>query len=215
MRESFNEYKQLIETNIFKFTYLYDGDVLSSYNDNYSCILKHSQVSPISIIDCIVHIYNKSIERMIDNSEEIVITKSKLFVEIDTYLDVVNFSPMYIFCSKNGLELLGYSSNLFNTHPFPSYLSPVKSFLNKSYDLYFSHLIKDQKDDVHIYMVDKSIQSLVYGIQNMDYYIEQSGDDDYKHIIDYKFYECDFNCCKLTVRDISRIREDKIKQILE
>ena len=73
MRESFGEYKKTIESNLVNFTYLYDGDVKSSNKESYSEICSHNNTSPSVIINCIIDIYNLSINKMISQSIDYVI----------------------------------------------------------------------------------------------------------------------------------------------
>lgn len=228
MRETFEEYKSTIENNIIKFTYLYDGDVLSSKNESYSEILKHGSVSPLPIINCISDIYDKSIKSMMDRSIEKVIgiknnnilnipgnEADNIFYCIDELKNKTNnFKPLYVFCSENSRKLFGIPNKMSNNKPFPSHLYDIHKFHSKSYDLYLAPLIDDNEDEFHVYVIDKSIQSLVYSIQNMEYDIEKISSDSYKHTINYKLYDCDFTCYKLVIKDISQIREDKINQLL-
>ena len=225
MRESFDEYKSTIESNVMKFTYLYDGDVLSSTNDSYTEILKHDRTSPLPIINCISDIYNKSIQVMIDKSIEKVIGVDNIISvpgnvadNIFYYIDELksktnNFKPLYVFCSENSRKLFGITKKMSNNKPFPAHLYDIHKFHSQNYDLYLAPLIDDNEDEFHVYVSDKSIQSLVYSIQNMEYYIEKVGDD-YNHTINYKLYDCDFICYKLILKNISKMREDKINQLL-
>jgi len=218
MRESFNEYKSTIESNVIRFTYLYDGDVLSSKNDSYSEILAHDKTSPKPIINCISNIYDKSIDLMMNKSIEKVIgirdgSSLNILHHIDSLKNELNFRPLYVFCSSNSRKLFGITKKVAVNKPFPSYLYDIHKYHTKSYDLYFSPLLTDSDDELHVYVTDKSIQSLVYSIQNMEYDIEKC-DVGYKHTIYYRLYDCDFTCYKLVIKDISKIREDKIKQLL-
>jgi hypothetical protein len=85
-------------------------------------------------------------------------------------------------------------------------------YSNKNYDLYYSPLIEDSGDEIVLYISDASIQSLVYTIQNMEY--EIIGGQKKNHTIKYPFYECDFNSYKISIKDISKIRDEKIDSIL-
>jgi len=227
MRESFDEYKSTIESNIINFTYLYDGDVLFSKKDSYSEIVSHDRTSPLPIINCISDIYDKSIKSMMDRSIEKVIgikdntilnipgnTDDNIFYYIDELKSKTNnFKPLYVFCSENSRKLFGITKKMAINKPFPSHLYDIHKYHSQSYDLYLAPLIDDNEDEFHVYVSDKSIQSLVYSIQNMEYDIEKV-DNGYKHTIYYKLYECDFTCYKLIIKDISQIREDKINQLL-
>lgn len=227
MRESFEEYKSTIENNIIKFTYLYDGDVISSTDDSYSEIREYRHVSPSQIINCIDDIYHKSIKMMIDRSKEKIIPirpyplrhkpsneADNIFYYIDN-LKTNGFKPLYVFCSDNGRNLFGITREPKKSHPFPIYFDHISRYHSTNYDLYLSPLIiDDSNDQVEVYVTDKSIQSLVYSIQNMDYNVEKLENGSFKHTINYKLYDCDFTCYKLIIKNVSRIREDKINQLL-
>jgi hypothetical protein len=224
MRETFEEYKSTIENNIIKFTYLYDGDVISSIKRSYSINIKHGSVSPNVIIDCIIDIYNRSVKGMIDRSIEVITPlrpkpllnssdNNNIFYYIDKLKENNGFKPLYVFCSENGRKMFGITKDIKESKPFPGYLYDIERYHNKDYDLYLSPMINDNIDEVEVYVTNRSIQSLVYSIQNMDYIIDKFGDE-YKHIIRYNYYDCDFICYKLLIKDISRLREYKINQIL-
>ena len=80
----------------------------------------------------------------------------------------------------------------------------------------YSPLIKDDDDELILYVVDRSIQSLVYSIQNMDYKIEQNDKDniEWKHTMEYNLYDCRFNSYRLSIKNLSKLRNDKINKIL-
>ena len=226
MRDSFEEYKSVVESNVMKFTYLYDGDALSSRDESYSEILKHNNVSSSLIIRCVVDIYKKSIQQMIDNSIGISIPlrpealsnrpDPKTPDNIFYFLDNLEIKPLYIFCSENSQKMFGIVRKLHDNNSFPGYMDFLKRYNSKNYDLYLSPLIKDHINQFEVYVTDKSIQSLVYSIQNMDYIVENIEGDlgKYKHTIKYKFYNCDYKSYKLNIKNLSRLREDKINQLL-
>jgi hypothetical protein len=67
-----------------------------------------------------------------------------------------------------------------------------------------------------MYLVDSGIQSLVYSIQNMTYDIERVDEfDKWKHTINYTLYDCNYKSFKLIIKDLSKIREDKINKLLD
>jgi hypothetical protein len=96
---------------------------------------------------------------------------------------------------------------------FPNYFDPLVTWTNLDIKTYYSPNIVDLDDEVHVYITDKSIQSLVYGIQNMDYNIIKENDK-FKHSIKYPLYDCDYTCYKLVIRNLNKIREDKLNKIL-
>ena len=226
MRESFEEYKSTLEANLINFTYLYDGNVSSSSKEVYQEILSHNQTSPKVIINCIIDIYNISIDKMMEKSIDYIIPSDIKEVKrnainhygsISHYIDDLqknmNFNPTYIFTSTNGRSMFLPINPVGDNKPFPSYFYELRKYNNKRYDTYLSPVIDDNEEEVCVYVVDEAIQSLVYSIQNMDYVIEEVGGL-YKHIINYDFYDCDFTCYKLIIRDLSKMRDIKINTIL-
>lgn len=227
MRESFDEYKKTIESNFSNFTYLYDGDVKSSSDESYSEIVTHRNTSPTVIINCIIDIYNLSINNMIKNSIDYIISddlkslksnainhQGSILHHLDDLHKELKFDPTYIFTSINGRSMFLPIKSLPTNKPFPDYFYELQRYNNKGYDLYLCPVIEDSEDEVSIYVSDKSIQSLVYSIQNMDYVIEEYNGL-YKHTINYNFYDCDFRCYRLLVKDLLKIRDDKINRILD
>lgn len=210
MKEKFDEYKDTLERNLINFSYLYDGDVISSINEEYKEDINNHTVSPSFIIRTFNNIYKKSFQRMVSNSKEISITQdlSKLDGDkIFSIIDDLKIKPLYIFCSNNSKNRFGIIKS--NSGPFPDYFYNIKTIYNKNYDLYYSPLIEESNDEIILYISDSSIQSLVYSIQNMEYKIDKKN-----HTIKYPFYECDFNSYKISLKDISKIRDEKIDSIL-
>jgi len=223
VRESFDEYKNTIESNVMRFDYLYSGDIISSSKQNYFTYNNNSKVSPKSIIDCIDSIYELSIKDMLNSSIDIELNytledfKSRKYRYVDLFksLHFNNFDPSYIFISKNSLKI--FETIFFKEEEekiFPVYFKPLVKYTSQNISVLYTPYIKDSEDELNIYVVDKAIQSLVYIIQNMEYNIE-SLDDSFKHIIEYPFYKCDYNCYKLTIKNIVKIREDKINSVLD
>ena len=230
MRESFDEYKKTIENNLVNFSYLYDGDILSSTNESYSETLSHKNTSPSVIINCIIDIYNLSISNMINKSIDHVINDDlkslksnainhgSILHHLDDFQKKLKFDPAYIFTSTNGRSMFLPIKSLPSNKPFPDYFYELQKYNRgklRRYDLYLCPLIEDSEDGAHVYVMDKSIQSLVYSIQNMEYSVEENSYGMYKHTINFKFYDCDFKCYKLIINDLRKIREDKINQILD
>lgn len=214
MKESFDEYKKTIEDNIINFTYLYDGDVIDSEIRYYEEIKNSDKSSPIFIINCIKKIYDESIDIMLNRDyKEITIIKEKFDGITNLVSNLNNFNTTYIFTSKNYLRLgKGFIQSDF-TKPFPHFFYKKLIFTNFSFDVYECPLIDDKNDDLVIYITDKSIQSLVYTIQNMEYKVE-SFDGVYKHIIKYNLYNCDYNVYRINIKELSKLRDDKISSIL-
>jgi hypothetical protein len=89
-----------------------------------------------------------------------------------------------------------------------------KRYNSNDYDLYYSPIICDSDEDISIYLTDSSIQGLVYSIQNMDYIVDKLDNDLYKHTIYFDLYDCKYKSYKLSLRNLSKLRDDKINIIL-
>jgi hypothetical protein len=218
MRESFNEYKSTIEDNLINFSYLYDGDVIDSDIRYYREFRNNEKISPSLIINCIKQIYDESIEVMLNKEHKKVnIVKenndglSKKIIKAIIELHKKNFDPTYVFTSDN-VDIVGIKE-VNDKRPFPSYFYKKIIFTNFGFDVYKCPLIIDHSDDVSIYITDKSIQSLVYSIQNMEYKVEKISEG-HEHTIKYNFYNCDYNVYKINIKDLSKIRDEKISNIL-
>lgn len=195
---------------------MYDGDVKSSIEMNYSKVINNHSVSPLFIIESFNYIYKESFKIVFKKSKEISIPfdLSKLDLDGDKILSLIDdleIKPLYIFCSDKSKSRFGIIKN--NTGPFPPYFYNIKKIYNKNYDLYYSPLIEEDDNEVVLYVTDSSFQSLVYTIQNMEYNIENDGKEK-NHTLKFPFYECDFNSYKISIKDISKIRNEKIENIL-
>jgi hypothetical protein len=218
VRESFTEYKKTLEQNLMSISYLYNGDVISSVDSQYTEIKNSPLTSPSFIINSIVNIYQQSFNIMTTKCKEFIIpleslNDSNMFDKISE----LSIKPLYIFCSDKSRKLFGMSKSSNNTSTFPSYFYPIDKYIGINIDVFYSPLIKDDDDELILYAVDKSIQSLVYSIQNMDYTIDPNDNEnlEWKHTINYNLYDCKFNSYKLSIRDVSRLRNDKINKILD
>ena len=222
MRESFTEYKKTLEQNLMNISYLYNGDVISSADSCYIEIKNSPLTSPSFIINSISNIYQESIDIMINKSKEFIIPLESLNdvgkdVNMFDKISELGIKPLYIFCSDKSRKLFGISKSKTNTSAFPSYFYPIDKYIGINVDVFYSPLIKDDDDELILYVVDRSIQSLVYSIQNMDYKIEQNDKDniEWKHTMEYNLYDCRFNSYRLSIRNVSRLRNDKINKILD
>lgn len=220
MRESFSEYKKVLEQNLMKVSYLYNGDVISSTDSQYIEIKNSPLTSPSFIINGIVNIYQESFNMVFSKSREFIvpiesINNSKDINMFDK-ISELGIKPLYIFCSDKSRKIFGISKNSNNTSAFPSYFYSIDKYIGMNVDVFYSPLVVEDEDEMVLYVVDNSIQSLVYSIQNMDYTIEPIDDDniEWKHTINYNLYDCRFNSYKLSIREISRLRNDKINKIL-
>jgi hypothetical protein len=220
VRESFTEYKKTLEQNLMNISYLYNGDVISSVDSCYIEIKNSPLTSPSFIINSIVNIYQESFDIMISKSKEFIIPLESLMevgkdVSMFDKISELGIKPIYIFCSDKSRKIFGISKSSNNTSDFPSYFYKIQKYLSINVDVFYSPLVKDDDDELVLYVVDNSIQSLVYAIQNMDYIIEE--DDEFKtwkHTMKYNLYDCRFNSYKISIRDVSRLRNDKINKIL-
>jgi hypothetical protein len=222
VRESFTEYKKTLEQNLMNISYLYNGDVISSVDSCYIEIKNSPLTSPSFIINSMVNIYQESINIMISKSKEFIIPLESLNdvgkdVNMFDKISELGIKPLYIFCSDKSRKLFGISKSKTSTSAFPSYFYPIDKFIGINVDVFYSPLIKDEDDELILYVVDKSIQSLVYSVQNMDYKIEQNDKDniEWKHTMEYNLYDCRFNSYRLSVKNLSKLRNDKINSILD
>ena len=233
VRESFTEYKKTLEQNLMNISYLYNGDVVSSNDSKYSEIKNSPLTSPSFIINTIVNIYNESFDIMTRRCKEFTIPKESLDIKkiynttkgktilskqgnLLEKISDFGIKAHCIFCSDKGKKLFGVTNSPSTTSAFPAYFYSIDRYPVAGFDLFYSPLIKEDDDEIILYIVDKSIQSLVYSIQNMDYKIEANDEDNqqWKHTMDYSLYDCRFNSYKLSIKNVSRLRNDKINKIL-
>ena len=219
MRESFSEYKKVLEQNLMKVSYLYNGDVISSTDSQYTEIKNSPLTSPSFIINGIVNIYQESFNMVFSKSREFIVPIESINSKDINMFDKISelgIKPLYIFCSDKSRKIFGISKSSNNTSAFPSYFYSIDKYIGMNVDVFYSPLVVEDEDEMVLYVVDNSIQSLVYSIQNMDYTIEPIDDDniEWKHTINYNLYDCRFNSYKLSIREISRLRNDKINKIL-
>lgn len=216
MRESFNEYKKTLEPNLMKFDYLYSGDAISSTDSSFSELKNNNIMSPLFIIKTINNIYEESINNMINKSKSIIINKSNINMPILKEVKKLGIDTYYAFCGKNAInDLFNAVSTCEKSAVFPHYFYKIYLINN----VFYSPLIIEEEETSIIYVTDAAIQSLVYSIQNMDYIIEKdnidiNGSNYWKHTINYKLFDCNFNSYKIIIKDISKVRDDKIKEIL-
>jgi hypothetical protein len=220
VRESFSEYKKTLEQNLINISYLYNGDVISSIDSNYTEVKNSPLTSPSFIINSIINIYQESFDIMVSKSKEFVIPLESIGTlgkqgNLFDRISELGIKPAYIFTSDKGRKLFGVTKSPGTTSAFPSYFYNIDKYPHLNLEIFYNPLIKDD-DETILYVVDNSIQSLVYSIQNMDYKIEPNDDNntEWKHTIFYSLYDCRFNSYKLSIRNVSRLRNDKINEIL-
>jgi len=221
VRESFTEYKKTLEQNLMNISYLYNGDVISSIDSQYTEIKNSPLTSPSFIINSIANIYQESFDMMISKSKEFVIPEESLgsLGKQDNLFDRIielGIKPVYIFCSDKGKKLFGITKNPGTTSAFPPYFYNIDKYAHINLEIFYSPLINEDDDESILYVIDNSIQSLVYSIQNMDYKIEPNDEtnSEWKHTMFYNLYDCRFNSYKLSIKNVSRLRNDKINKIL-
>lgn len=203
-------------------SYLYNGDVISSVDSQYTEIKNSPLTSPSFIINSIVNIYQESFDIMKNKSKEFVIPeesiigvgdKGNLFDKISE----LGIKSNYIFCSDKGKKLFGPTLKSSSTSAFPYYFYSIDKIIGINAEIFYSPLIVEDDDEIVLYVTDSAIQSLVYSIQNMDYKINPNSVDntEWNHTLIYNLYDCKFNSCKLSIRNVSRLRHDKINKILD
>lgn len=223
MKESFEEYKKTLEPNLSNLSFLYNGDVLSSTDSYYSHIKSSEKTSPSFIISTIENIYNESFKMMIDKSETIVISKESIKLSlsgkgniIDVIIGELKLKPSYIFTSDKSKAFFSSLKRIDDTRSFPGYFYNIERYSNMNLEIFYSPLIEETEGESIMYLVDSGIQSLVYSIQNMTYDIERVDEfDKWKHTINYTLYDCNYKSFKLIIKDLSKIREDKINKLLD
>lgn len=219
MKENFFEYKKTLEQVLHNVNYLYSGDIISSELKTFTENKNSSQASPSFIINVIKDIYDRSFYKLFETSDEIVISKESFLSNgnpIDYILSKINFNPSFLFCSDNSRKLLGLSQNLKNIKSLPSYFYSIYKFIGLNLETFYCPIINEDDGEYVIYATSSPIQSLVWSIQNMDYSILQSDKTNttWEHKMSYSFYECNFSAIRIVIRNVSRIREVKINEIL-
>jgi hypothetical protein len=221
VRESFSEYKKTLEQNLMSISYLYNGDVISSIDSQYTEIKNSPLTSPSFIISSIVNIYQESFDIMISKCKDFVIPEESITGlgkqgNLFDKISELGIKSNYIFCSDKGKKLFGVLNLSKSTSAFPSYFYNIDKYIGANIEVFYSPFVKEDDDEIILYVVDNAIQSLVYSIQNMDYKIEANDKDntEWKHTMIYNLYDCRFNSYKLSIRNVSRLRHDKINKIL-
>jgi hypothetical protein len=102
VRESFTEYKKTLEQNLMSISYLYNGDVISSVDSQYTEIKNSPLTSPSFIINSIINIYQESFDIMISKSKEFIIPLESLMevgkdVSMFDKISELGIKPIYIF----------------------------------------------------------------------------------------------------------------------
>lgn len=223
MRESFSEYKKTIESNLIQIPFLYSGDVIKSKIQSFNETRDKPLTSPSFIIKCINDIYEKSFFEMMSRSQTLIVSEESLIgVNFISKLEELNIGHNFIFMTGRNRNLFGDINQIDNNKPFPKFFYEVKKYVNKNVSVFLSNLIIEEGKETVIYVTNRPIQSLVYSIQNMEYKITPHIDNDirdshlmkWNHTIDYPYYNCDYDCYKIVIKNISEIRHQKINKIL-
>ena len=136
---------------------------------------------------------------------------------------VLNYPNRYIFTSKESYKYLGYDKFLgTSTSALPAYFFEVTRITGAHSRIYYSPEVEEDVDVYTIYATDHPFQSMVYVLQNMEYEIIPEDENsnlpinerNWIHKITYKLYDCKFSSVKITIKNVSRIRNEKINQIL-
>jgi hypothetical protein len=228
VRESFSEYKKTLEQNLLNISFMYSGDAISSVNEEYSEIKTTPLTSPSFIINSIVDIYNRSFKMMSQRAKEVVISEHTLNSNknenlIDRMILSTTKDLKFVFGTDRGRKLFGISNRPDSTRAFPSWFYTVDTFVGLNFEFLQSPNIIEDEDEHIFYVTDSAIQSLVYSIQNMDYLVVPIGDIEgftpkipskWKHTVKYNLYDCKFNSWKIIVKNLSKIRNEKIDKLL-
>lgn len=219
MRESFFEYKKTLDSILEGVNYLYSGDVISSDIRYFTQKKSNPLTSPSFIIDSIKFIYDESLTSMIQKSEEIIIPKEGIDSSINFIEYLISkspFKPSFIFCSNESKKLLHLQKKIDSTKTLPSYFYSIEKYIGLNVDIFLTPLIDDEDGNYSFYITDGPIQSLVYSIQNMEYNITpiDETNTEWEHKMQYNFYDCKYKSIKIELRNVSKIRDSKINDIL-
>lgn len=214
---TFSEYKSVLESILQKVSFLYSGDIISSVEKTMSISAKHKTFSPILIRKVLEDIYNDSFREMMKKSKRISLSSEKT-KDVYQLLDLFN-NCKYLFYSSNsklnidGVSLKKESEDLKDV--VPTYFHQRVRLMSFGNDVgaYYSPSIDDSEDEFCIFISDAPIQSLVWTLQNMTYDIIDDGDSNI-HIVRYNFYYCDYNSIQINVKDINKIRDEIISNLL-
>ena len=231
VKESFNEYKKIVEKNIMSVDYLYSGDVVSSLSPSYySEIRRNPLTSPSFIINCLKQIYSESFDLVKKRAREVSINNpSPINIPIDlTTLyrssdSVLGTPSKFIFASKSTYKYLGYDNTFGSSSALPSYFFEATRIVGAhSRSFFVSPEVEEEQDAYILYAVDSPFQSLVYSLQNMSYDINVVDDNsnlplnerDWEHKMTYQLYDCKFSSVKVIIKNLTKVRDEKINQIL-
>lgn len=221
MRESFNEYKKTLDRALMSIDYLYSGDINSTLTVNsYSEVKTNPLTSPIFIQNCIKQIYKESFDLIKQRAKEVVIpdvvgTPLEIKTLTSKMDSVLNYPNKFIFTSKSSYNYVGFDSfKIDNSRGLPGYLYELTRIVGAHSIIYYSPEVEEEDGIFTIYATDHPFQSLVYSLQNMDYEITQVDDTNWIHKISYTLYDCKFSAVKVLIKNVKKIRDEKINEIL-
>lgn len=214
---SFSEYKKSLEDILQNISFLYSGDVISSEERTITMKLKHSSLSPSIIRAVLLDIYVDSMKEMYKKSSEVSLDFNE-FKDVYQLFDVFN-SPRFLFYSNNSKLNIDFAYKNLESDDFqflPTYFTQTHRLMSYGKDVltYFSPEIEDTVNCYKIYISDSPIQSLVWSLQNMSYDIEDCKNY-YKHTLRYNFYNCDFKSTNFMIKNICKLRDEKIDTLLD
>lgn len=212
------DYKNKIENSLIDISFLYSGDIISSSHLKYEVLTEFDFELNNIIKNTIINIYNQSFQKMVNKAKEFTISNENTKIESDLLNEIfkLGIKPVFIFCSNKGKNLFGrtFTGKISNT-TLPDYFYSFEKITSVDIEIFYSPLIKEKNDEIILYISDSPIQSLVYTIQNMEYQINrESNGKKYLHTIYYDLYDCRFNSYKISIKDIAKLRYNKINKIL-
>ncbi len=213
----FSDYKKSLEDLLQNISFLYSGDVKSSEDRVISRNLKHRSFSADLMKLVLIDIYQDSISYLVENSNKVSVSLMNfegVHQLFNLFTNTNTKSPSFLFY-RNDIHLPQSLKMVSDNNFLPDYFYSKDVILsaNDNVMCYFSPVIKDELDDSQIIVVDGPIQSLVWTLQNMTYEIKECVDG-YEHIVNYKFYYCDFNSTVYHIKDVHKLREEKINTLL-
>lgn len=202
-KEEFVNYKEVLNDVISEMKYLFNGDVINSNDFECTKIIDTERISTNFIIEIIDDIYNKSILSMMDRSVILPDLNNKEIQDLYQLSDKLLERDI-----RADFLYISFVQKIIKKRALPSYIYPLSSGVIPMEIMETKH-IESTLDEYVVYLTDNPIQSFVYIIQNMDYIIDGS-----KHTIKYKTYNCDYRSYKVSLKDLNKIRRDKIDSIL-
>lgn len=234
---TFNDYKTKLEEELIDSGFLYSGDVLSGQFYKNKVITEFGDISHDFITKNLLDIYKFSFEKMKSKSKELVFVESETLDLISVFDQIwsqllsqnyLNF-PGFLFFSNNSksyfkdFRQLLHFQNQKKLLPQLFYKDSELTYRDNKITNFHSPLIQDETNDIEFYLCDKPIQSLVWGLQNMTYQIDDEfGNNSYRdnflktylHEMAWVLYDCDYLSWKIRIVNSQKIRQQKIDLIL-